>query len=143
MGSTLVATDKGFDEFAQRLQAFVDDTGDNPFILNLAGIKNGGTKAGLNADGTYDALLTGTTADLAIAGTLSDKYKALCGALYDTFQAMGKSLYTIRVDLHNAKSTLNNAEDDSLTSAQLLQLLQNVLNGSSTTPPVIPPPSTQ
>lgn len=140
MGDKLVATDKGFDDFAQRFAAFIQDTSNNPFIMNLQQYSGTGTTGGRNGDGTYSALLAGSKDGLPLAGSLSDKYHALCSALYGAIHGFGENLSQIRVDLHNAKDTLNNGETDALTAAQVLQLLQNVLGGGSSTPPPLPPP---
>ena len=83
--------------------------------------------------GTYDQVMGGTGTTFT---GLSTSFKTVFTTLYSQVTAMDTEMQKLSTSLLAAHTTLNNGEDDSLTTAQMLELLNPALSSpsSSTTP---------
>ncbi|MCU7825977.1 hypothetical protein [Kitasatospora sp. DSM 101779] len=87
--------------------------------------------------GECPVLLPGNDTFVPIAN-LREQVKQYRGSLVDALETIRGSVDKIIVDLQNAKAKLWDGEGDSLTEAQMLDILQDVLGGG-TTPTSTPP----
>lgn len=86
--------------------------------------------------GTYDQVMGGSGTDFA--GITTDATK-LFSSIYTQIGSMHTEMQKLSTSLLAAKSTLSNGESDSLTTAQMMDLLNPAIGSPSTTP--TPPPS--
>lgn len=127
-GNTLKVTDAYLQGVAQhQIDNFLTAIETDPqvtTIQNYANFTPGGTEQG-DGPGLYNALMPGG-GPLTEASTLQNRFQELCVALQSELETLQTQMMNMSVDLQEAQTTLQNAADDSLTAAQMLQVLNNV-----------------
>ncbi len=78
--------------------------------------------------GVYDQVMGGTGTSFT---GISTSFKTVFTSLYSQVTAMDTEMQKLSTSLLAAKTTLSNGEDDSLTTAQMLELLNPALSSPS------------
>jgi hypothetical protein len=135
---TYKVTDTYLKDFAtHEIQNFLDDAAKNPAMTALFEFAN--SVGGGAAPGNYDKILAGNGASFPPSQQLQTAFKTLVTQLRTQIQGLQDTMTKTQVDLQQVDYVLQNAEDSaSLTAAEMMQDLQDVLgalNGSSLTNP--------
>jgi hypothetical protein len=132
-GDTLKITDQYLKDFANtQIKSFLDSARSDPSLKaveNFGGPLSDGSGEG--GQGVYSKLLGGS---LDSAKTLQAQFQSLCSTLDGMVKQLESQMGQAQLDLQVVDSTLNNAEDEALTTAQMMQVLNDVLNGINSVP---------
>ncbi|GLY73790.1 hypothetical protein [Actinoallomurus iriomotensis] len=131
-GDTLKVTDEYLKGVAlDKLNGFIRDLRANPAIAAVSGFANAGDGSGLGAvPGEYTKLLPGG-GPLTWAKELQSRFQSLCVSLQTELNALDTTMTNISVDLQTAQLKLQNGEDEALSAAQMVQVLDNVFGGGT------------
>jgi hypothetical protein len=135
------------DEYLQgviltQINSFLTDIQGNSAVTaiqDFANFTTGGSPQD-GVSGQYYALMPGSP-PLTEAATLQAKFQSLCSQLQTELNTLSTQMTNMSVDLQTAQTILQNANDETLTAAQMMQVLNNVyqdtgsLGGTSTTSP--------
>lgn len=132
-GDTLKVTDEYLKGVAlDQINKFIRDLRANLAIAAVNGFADAGDKGGLGGmPGEYTKLLPGG-GTLTSAAALQSRFKSLCVSLQTELKTLDTRMTNISVDLQTAQLKLQNGEDEALSAAQMMQVLDNVV-GSGTT----------
>ncbi|MGW3635123.1 hypothetical protein ACWD7F_34140 [Streptomyces sp. NPDC005122] len=139
-GGELKVTDQYLRDFANvKIQAFLDSlrSENTPAINGISRFAAGtGTGVGgvTGVHGDYTKLLGGNGKVLPTAQDLQDQFKAFCVSLDKLMSSLGGQMSKAQLDLQGVQSTLHNAEDEALTAAQMMQILNDVVGGTNNVP---------
>ncbi|GJF33001.1 hypothetical protein KNE206_57010 [Kitasatospora sp. NE20-6] len=118
---------------ADRIKKFLDALKADPSITALTGFAH--QVGGGVTPGSYSALLPGG-GPLGSAKGLQSAFKTFCLQLESQLKAFESQMSRMAIDLQMAQSKLQNGADEALTSAQMMWLLNDVmqtLGGGPTT----------
>jgi hypothetical protein len=146
VGDTIKITDTSVKDFVTKLQAFIDEPSNSAALKKLrAWVPSGQTAASTTeylVGSAYTRILPGVTADASAfpaAVTVSNTFFTYLSQVQGAIDGLQKTVGDLQADLRNASLALNNGNDDAITQAQMLELLNDVLGGGGTTPPAPPP----
>lgn len=144
-GGTLKIDDQYLEDFAgTQIKQFLASMDSDPSISAVEQFGNGSGSGTGAVAGDYSKLLAGG-GTMNSATNLQANFKALCLSLSTMVKSLGSQLSKAQLELKTVQLTLQNAEDDALTAAQMMTVLNDVLSGlggSSTTTPSTTTPST-
>ncbi|MFF7634567.1 hypothetical protein ACFZB9_15630 [Kitasatospora sp. NPDC008050] len=136
MGDTLTVTDDILAKYAnvnvaELFNRFSGNSANDPdgkeLFLLLTDFANGDAH-GKDSVGNYTLLMGGTSVE---AKAMQDKFKALAASILAQFTTLKNDMSQLEISLNKAKTTLNNAEGDAITAAQMFE----ILGGSTLTQP--------
>lgn len=126
---------------SEDLKYFADTTLVN-FIKAIQGDPNykiirGFGGAGLSAESNYDKLLAGYT-NFGLADSVQKEFGALCKALYGSLDTLVTQLATARVELKMALAVMERAHEESITAAEMMEVLTKVMATGAPKPAATP-----
>jgi hypothetical protein len=122
-------TDRYLEECAQKVEAFLKDLQQNPWVLKL---REEWAKGTFHADD--GKLLPGSVDDLASARALQGQFQAFCKELIDAIGVFERAMHSTYVSLKSVRVLLQNAEDEALTAAQMWEVLGEIQQGFQKAP---------
>lgn len=141
VGDTISITDDSVKDYVTKLQVFIDEPHNSAVLKQLrAWVPTGqtapsGTEHNVGAD--YTAILPGYTADASVfpaAVTLAKSFFTYLSGIQGAIDGLQKTVGNLQSDLQNASLALNQGNDEAITQAQMLQLLNDVLSGGAPAP---------
>ncbi|RSS83746.1 hypothetical protein [Streptomyces sp. WAC06614] len=129
-GGTLKVTDEYLKNVAlNQIKNFLDDVRSNSVVTRANAFGQAGSGSGIGGGpGDYTKLMAGG-GQLASATQLQARFQGLCASLASQLKALDQTMAGISVDLQTAQSKLNNAADEALSAAQMMQVLDDVFTG--------------
>ncbi|MBB4926035.1 hypothetical protein [Kitasatospora kifunensis] len=139
MGDTIKITDDSVKDFVAKLQVFIDEPTNSAALKQLrawvpAG-QTGPSTTEYNPGAAYTSILPGNTSAFPAANTVAGAFFTYLSQVKGAIDGLQTTVGNLQSDLQNASLALNNGNDDAITQAQMLQLLNDVLNGGGTTTP--------
>ncbi|HEY5837236.1 hypothetical protein [Streptomyces sp.] len=123
-------TDHYLEECAKKVEAFLKDLQQNPWVLKL---REDWAKGTFHADD--GKLLPGSIDELASARALQTQFQAFCKQLIDAIGVFERAMHSTYVSLKSVKVLLHNAEDEALTAAEMWEVLTEIQTGFQKTAP--------
>lgn len=123
-------TDHYLEECAKKVEAFLKDLQQNPWVMKL---RQDWATGNLHADD--GKLLPGNVAELASARALQGQFTAFCKQLTDAIGVFERAMHSTYVSLKSVKVLLHNAEDEALTAAEMWEVLTEIQTGFQKTAP--------
>ncbi|MET9402378.1 hypothetical protein [Kitasatospora sp. NPDC002965] len=112
----------------QKLQALIDGFTQNSYVLDIGLYA---TDGGTTSTGRPSHLLAGNpSASAPSVGLLATAFKNYFGAVNAGFGTINKQATDMKLDLKDADLILQNGEEDAISVAELMYLLNNVVPGA-------------
>ncbi len=133
-GGTLSVGSDDLKYFADvTLVNFIKDLQGDPSYKVIKGFGGGGLSGGSN----YDKLLGGYT-NFGLATSVQKEFGALCKALYGSLDTLVTQLGTARVELKLALAAMERAHEESMTAAEMMEILTRVMGTGAPKPTTTP-----